>query len=312
MNDVLGTNRLNVTKTVHKYSIDRNFKSTGPEFLAGPVSKVIYHDDFVEGAYAEGSVSLNAQNFDRISHLHTILVVNFFAPWRSWRYEEVCRLWKSGKEGVRPTLNFPNPKRFRHHCASSSSTHPSLGYGGGDFPAEVTTPATIRCVGVSSEDQDAVDEYAYQASVNIQGHIFKGILYDRGPVQHPSTSVEIKLGDYCQFFISQKLSFSSASSNGQGRFIVLYPLVLINKNMKFVVLEESLPCLGTTQYYSLFINCGGPKIEAGGKEYEEDFVTEGESYFHPTDRWAYSSTGFFMYNDRSNLVASNTNVTTCE
>ncbi|KAK1404369.1 hypothetical protein POM88_003974 [Heracleum sosnowskyi] len=106
MNDVLGTNRLNVTKTVHKYSIDRNFKCTGPEFLAGPVSKVIYHDDFVEGAYAEG--------------------IQFW-----WR----------------PTLNFPNPKRFRHHCASSSSTHPSLGYGGGDFPAEVTTPATIRCVG---------------------------------------------------------------------------------------------------------------------------------------------------------------------
>ncbi|KAK1369546.1 Protein SHORT INTERNODES [Heracleum sosnowskyi] len=89
----------------------------------------------------------------------------------------------------RPTLNFPNPKRFRHHCASSSSTHPSLAYGGGDFPAEVTTPATFRCVRVSSEDQDAVDEYAYQASVNIQGHIFKGILYDRGPVQHTSTSV---------------------------------------------------------------------------------------------------------------------------
>ncbi|KAK1391818.1 Protein disulfide-isomerase 5-3 [Heracleum sosnowskyi] len=84
MNDVLGTNRLNVTKTVRKYSIDRNFKSTGPEFLAGPVSKVIKHDDFVEGAYAEGSVSLNAQNFDRISHLHPILVVNFFAPWCSW------------------------------------------------------------------------------------------------------------------------------------------------------------------------------------------------------------------------------------
>ncbi|KAK1393781.1 hypothetical protein POM88_012837 [Heracleum sosnowskyi] len=77
-------------------------------------------------------------------------------------------------------------------------------------------------------------------------------------------------------------------------------------------LKKDLPCHGTTQYYSLFINCGGPKIEAGGKEYEEDFVTEGESYLHPTDRWAYSSTSVFMYNDRSNLVSSNTNVTTCE
>ncbi|KAK1387111.1 hypothetical protein POM88_015289 [Heracleum sosnowskyi] len=40
--------------------------------------------DISQGAYAEGSVSLNAQNFDRISHLHPILVVNFFAPWCSW------------------------------------------------------------------------------------------------------------------------------------------------------------------------------------------------------------------------------------
>lgn len=84
MNDVLGTNRLNVTKTVRKYSIDRNFRSTGHEFLSGPVSKVIKHDDLVEGVYSEGSVSLNAHNFDKISHLHPILVVNFFAPWCSW------------------------------------------------------------------------------------------------------------------------------------------------------------------------------------------------------------------------------------
>lgn len=60
---------MNVTKTVRKYSIDRNFKSTGTEFLSGPVSKVIKHDDFVDGVHAEGSISLNAHNFDRISQL---------------------------------------------------------------------------------------------------------------------------------------------------------------------------------------------------------------------------------------------------
>lgn len=48
--------------------------------------------------------------------------------------------------------------------------------------------ATFRCMRVSCDD-NAVDEYAYQASVNIQGHIFKGILYDQGPVQHTSSSV---------------------------------------------------------------------------------------------------------------------------
>lgn len=55
-------------------------------------------------------------------------------------------------------------------------------YEGGDFPAQVTSPATFRCVRVSC-DNNAVDEYAYQASVTIQGHVFKGTLYDQGPVQ---------------------------------------------------------------------------------------------------------------------------------
>ncbi|KAL1833756.1 hypothetical protein ACET3Z_003407 [Daucus carota] len=82
---------------------------------------------------------------------------------------------------------FQNPKRLRHHHASSSSHHP-LGYEGGDFPAELSIPATFRCVRVSC-DENAVDEYAYQTSVNIQGHVFKGILYDQGPAaQETSTS----------------------------------------------------------------------------------------------------------------------------
>ncbi|KAK2978269.1 hypothetical protein RJ640_017120 [Escallonia rubra] len=50
----------------------------------------------------------------------------------------------------------------------------------GNFPAEVCFPATFRCVRVSSNDS-AVDQYAYQTSVNIAGHAFKGILYDQGP-----------------------------------------------------------------------------------------------------------------------------------
>ncbi|KAJ4800738.1 Lateral root primordium (LRP) protein-related [Rhynchospora pubera] len=48
------------------------------------------------------------------------------------------------------------------------------------FPAEVSSPAVFRCVRVSPID-DADDEYAYQAAVNIGGHLFKGILYDHGP-----------------------------------------------------------------------------------------------------------------------------------
>ncbi|XP_074370492.1 putative LRR receptor-like serine/threonine-protein kinase At1g53440 isoform X2 [Apium graveolens] len=73
-------------------------------------------------------------------------------------------------------------------------------------------------------------------------------------------------------------------------------------------MKKDLPCPRTTQYNSLFINCGGPKIESGEKVYEQDFFTEGASYFYLTDRWAYSSTGVFMYNDKSNFVARKGNV----
>lgn len=55
-----------------------------------------------------------------------------------------------------------------------------LGLEIGNFPSEVTTPANFRCVKVSSIDETD-DQFAYQAAVNIGGHLFKGILYDQGP-----------------------------------------------------------------------------------------------------------------------------------
>ncbi|PIN15797.1 hypothetical protein CDL12_11549 [Handroanthus impetiginosus] len=50
---------------------------------------------------------------------------------------------------------------------------------GNNFPSEATSEAVFRCVRVSAVD-DAEDQYAYQAAVNICGHVFKGILYDQG------------------------------------------------------------------------------------------------------------------------------------
>lgn len=67
---------------------------------------------------------------------------------------------------------------FQPPQSSNPKTH--SGFGEGDFPAEVTSTATLRCVRVSSVD-DAVDQYAYQTVVVIGGHVFKGILYDQGP-----------------------------------------------------------------------------------------------------------------------------------
>lgn len=61
-------NRLNITKTVRKYSIDSRLNPTGSEFHSGQVTKAIKHDDEADEEYGEGSVSLNGHNFDRISH----------------------------------------------------------------------------------------------------------------------------------------------------------------------------------------------------------------------------------------------------
>ncbi|XP_073024889.1 protein SHI RELATED SEQUENCE 3-like [Primulina eburnea] len=69
----------------------------------------------------------------------------------------------------------PNPKRYR----ATNQGPPSLGLQEGDFPVEASFPAVFRCVRVSSLD-NAIDQYAYQTSVSIGGHVFTGILYDQG------------------------------------------------------------------------------------------------------------------------------------
>ncbi|KAG5551541.1 hypothetical protein RHGRI_009823 [Rhododendron griersonianum] len=57
--------------------------------------------------------------------------------------------------------------------------------------------------------------------------------------------------------------------------------------------------------HSLYINCGGSRIKAEGNEYEEDLAREGPSYFFASSqRWAYSSTGFFMNNLDANYLAN--------
>nr|XP_004231430.1 protein SHI RELATED SEQUENCE 1 isoform X1 [Solanum lycopersicum] len=70
--------------------------------------------------------------------------------------------------------NGPNPKRYRSNEVIGDD------HEGGNFPGEVSSPAVFRCIRVSSID-NVVDQYAYQTSVKIAGHVFIGILYDQGP-----------------------------------------------------------------------------------------------------------------------------------
>ncbi|XAR61696.1 hypothetical protein NMG60_11016189, partial [Bertholletia excelsa] len=92
-----------------------------------------------------------------------------------------------------PQLSGLNPKRQRENptvggpgsgssslaCTRLPAT--SSGLEVGHFPAEVSSPALFRCVRVSSMEDDADDQIAYQTAVSIGGHMFKGILYDQGP-----------------------------------------------------------------------------------------------------------------------------------
>ncbi|KAK8683739.1 hypothetical protein V6N13_039790 [Hibiscus sabdariffa] len=77
------------------------------------------------------------------------------------------------------------PKRQRENqgvpslaCARLSPTASGLELG--QFPTEVSSQGVFRCVKVSAMD-DVDEEFAYQTSVSIAGHVFKGILYDQGP-----------------------------------------------------------------------------------------------------------------------------------
>ncbi|KAF3435766.1 hypothetical protein FNV43_RR22858 [Rhamnella rubrinervis] len=78
------------------------------------------------------------------------------------------------------------PHNLKRHRQAHLQAPPS-GLEEENFPTEVNSTATFHCVRVSSVDY-GVDEYAYQTSVSIRGHVFKGILYDQGPDHHQNSS----------------------------------------------------------------------------------------------------------------------------
>ncbi|XP_030460954.1 probable LRR receptor-like serine/threonine-protein kinase At1g53440 [Syzygium oleosum] len=80
-----------------------------------------------------------------------------------------------------------------------------------------------------------------------------------------------------------------------------------NGNNLLWCLEKDLPCSGKAQYHSLFINCGGSKMTFEGDQYEEDTSPNGPSVFSSSssEKWAYSSTGFYTGNDKAGYTANN-------
>ncbi|XP_023745247.1 protein LATERAL ROOT PRIMORDIUM 1 [Lactuca sativa] len=72
------------------------------------------------------------------------------------------------------TSNTTPPRSFE----TSSSHHQDASFKE-SLPGQVRAPAVFKCVRVTAVE-DGDDEYAYQASATIGGHVFKGFLYDQG------------------------------------------------------------------------------------------------------------------------------------
>ncbi|MFS8007497.1 putative transcription factor STY-LRP1 family [Helianthus anomalus] len=73
------------------------------------------------------------------------------------------------------TSNTTPPRSFD----TSSSHHKQDASFKESLPGQVRAPAVFKCVRVTAVE-DGDDEYAYQASATIGGHVFKGFLYDQG------------------------------------------------------------------------------------------------------------------------------------
>ncbi|KAF3549514.1 hypothetical protein DY000_02004666 [Brassica cretica] len=84
VSDVLGTNRLNITKTVRKFPIDPHLKATGGEFHSGLASHHINHGEEIKQEFPDGAIQLTNGGFESLSHHFPLLIVNFNAPWCYW------------------------------------------------------------------------------------------------------------------------------------------------------------------------------------------------------------------------------------
>ncbi|KAG9448167.1 hypothetical protein H6P81_014295 [Aristolochia fimbriata] len=74
-------------------------------------------------------------------------------------------------------------------------------------------------------------------------------------------------------------------------------------------MRRNLPCSGEPRNYEIFINCGGDKLNIGGREYEADVQSRGPSVFYSTEKWGYSSTGDFSESSAPYLASNISTVT---
>ncbi|KAK9060394.1 hypothetical protein SSX86_021098 [Deinandra increscens subsp. villosa] len=95
-----------------------------------------------------------------------------------------------------PSAAADPPHQQEEHQQLYFSSPSSSGFGG-HFPTEVRGQATFTCVRVTTttleENNVFVDQSAYETTINIGGHVFRGILYDQGPADHQHINSDINV-----------------------------------------------------------------------------------------------------------------------
>ncbi|CAN6333246.1 unnamed protein product [Urochloa humidicola] len=89
------------------------------------------------------------------------------------------------------TSNATTPRSF-----DTSSSHQDASFKD-NLPRQVRGPAVFRCVRVTSVDDKGgrgEGEVAYQAAVTINGHLFRGLLYDHGADTDGRAAAAVQLG----------------------------------------------------------------------------------------------------------------------
>ncbi|XP_039058619.1 protein SHI RELATED SEQUENCE 3-like [Hibiscus syriacus] len=129
-----------------------------------------------------------------------------------------------------------NPKRLRQN--------PSSGLEVRDFPAEVTSEARFRRVRVSSGEDGGGHQYAYRTSVNIEGGLFKGILYDHGLHQ--------ELGEGS----SQETYMQQQQANEIGSAAALTMAAATSRTATALVTTETLVPFAYASPYNAFMSAG--------------------------------------------------------
>ncbi|CAH2036370.1 unnamed protein product [Thlaspi arvense] len=100
VSDVLGTNRLNLTKTIKKIPIDSHLRATGEEFHSSTGLHLINHGDEDHENSSYAAIPLTGATFEQFSHHFPILVVNFYAPWCYWS-NRLKPSWEKAAEIIR-------------------------------------------------------------------------------------------------------------------------------------------------------------------------------------------------------------------